>query len=141
MNNIKFDSVKKACIDAGAHDFINELPSRYETVIGERGFKLSGGQKQRIAIARGLLRKSQLLILDEATSALDSESERIIQNNIDKIKSQKIILIVAHRLSTIKNADNIIVLDNGKVSHFGSHNNLIKESEIYKKLWKIQSFN
>ena len=146
INNIKFGlgrvsfrDIKEACIDSGAHQFIENLPNSYNTIIGERGFKLSGGQRQRLSIARAFLKKSSLLILDEATSALDSKSEELIKQNIDKLRSEKIILIVAHRLSTIKEADNILVLNQGRIVEKGTHQSLRDEKQIYNKLWEIQS--
>ena len=146
LNNLKFgnpeitfNEIKKACEASGANDFIKELPMGYKTIIGERGFKLSGGQRQRIAISRALVSEKPVLVFDESTSALDSISENIFQNYIERIKQSKIILVVAHRLSTIKNSDNIIVLDNGSIVESGKHSKLIKNDYIYKKLWDIQS--
>ena len=138
LGKIKFKKIKKACINAGANKFIENLPNAYDTTIGERGLKLSGGQRQRLSIARALL-KSSLLILDEATSALDSKNEKFIKENIAKTRSNKITLIVAHRLSTIKDADNIIVLNKGRIVETGNHESLIKQNQLYAKLWKIQS--
>ena len=146
INNIKFGlgkvhfaDIKKACIESGAHQFIKNLPDSYETIIGERGFKLSGGERQRLTIARAFLKKSSLLILDEATSALDSENEEFIKQNITKGRSNKITIIVAHRLSTIKDADNILVLNQGRIVERGNHKSLLKQNKIYTKLWSIQS--
>jgi ABC-type multidrug transport system fused ATPase/permease subunit len=146
INNIKFGlenvtltNIKNACIQSGAYEFIENLPNSYNTIIGERGFKLSGGQRQRISIARALLKNSSLLILDEATSALDSKNELLIKDNISKISQKKITLIVAHRLSTIKDADNILVLNNGEIVERGDHNSLLNQNQIYTKLWNIQS--
>ena len=127
-----------ACKKSGAHQFINDLPQGYETIIGERGFKLSGGQRQRLAIARALIRKSEIYIFDESTSSLDSLTERSIQRNINNFKEEKITLLVAHRLSTIKNADKILVVDKGKILGIGSHDQLIKNNYLYNKLWEIQ---
>ena len=146
INNIKFGienvtlkNIKNACIQSGANEFIENLPNSYNTIIGERGFKLSGGQRQRISIARALLKNSSLLILDEATSALDSKNELLIKDNISKLRQKKITLIVAHRLSTIKDADNILVLNNGEIVERGDHNSLLNQNQIYTKLWNIQS--
>ena len=141
VENISFRSIKKACIESGAHEFIENLPHSYNTIIGERGFKLSGGERQRISIARAFLKNSYLLILDEATSALDSKNEKFIKDNITKRSHNKITLIVAHRLSTIKEADNILVLDKGRIVETGKHKYLLKQNQIYAKLWNIQSRN
>ena len=116
---------------AGAHDFISQLPLGYQTVIGERGQSLSGGQKQRIAIARALYSKPRVLIFDEATSALDVESERAIQNNLDNILRDRTTIIIAHRLSTVRNADLIVVLDQGVVIETGNHDELMSKKGLY----------
>jgi ATP-binding cassette subfamily B protein len=116
---------------AGAHDFVSELPLGYETKIGERGQSLSGGQKQRIAIARALFRKPRILIFDEATSALDTESESAIQKNLNQILKDRTTLIIAHRLSTVRNADVIVVMDRGAVREIGNHNSLMEKKGIY----------
>jgi len=131
--------IKQACKHARAHRFIEELPDSYNTVIGERGFKLSGGQRQRIAIARAMAKNSEFLILDEATSALDSENESLIHHEINKTKLMRITIVISHRLSTIKEADKIIVLDNGRIVEFGKHNELLKNKSIYFSLWEKQS--
>ncbi len=123
---------------AGAHDFISELPEGYDTQVGERGASLSGGQRQRIAIARALIINPKILIFDEATSALDYESEKIIQNNMKMIKGGKTMFIVAHRLSTVKNCDVILVLDKGRVVERGSHDELIELKGYYYKLYTQQ---
>lgn len=125
---------------ARAHDFIEALPEKYDTLVGERGIKLSGGQRQRIAIARALLKNAKILVLDEATSALDSESEKYIQEGLWELMKEKTALVIAHRLSTIKHLDRILVLDNGKIVQDGSHEELLKEiGGIYAKLWNHQS--
>ena len=123
---------------AGAHEFISELPEGYDTQVGERGASLSGGQRQRIAIARALIINPRILIFDEATSALDYESEKIIQNNMNKIKDGKTMFIVAHRLTTVKNCDVILVLDKGKIVERGTHNELIQMKGYYYKLYTQQ---
>ncbi len=123
---------------ASLSEFVNDLPQKENTVLGHSGQNLSGGQKQRISIARELFKNVELLILDEATSALDSETERAIQENIDKLKGQKTILMVAHRLSTIKNADKIVVLRNGEIEHVGNFKTLLSKSNYFKNLVELQ---
>jgi ATP-binding cassette, subfamily B, bacterial len=128
-------AAEAACIDA----YINSLPEKYETVIGERGVRLSGGQKQRISIARSVLRNSPILILDEATSSVDTETETEIQNAINKIAGTRTLIVIAHRLSTVKRADKIIVLEDGKIAEQGKHDELIKQDGVYANLCNIQS--
>jgi ABC-type bacteriocin/lantibiotic exporter with double-glycine peptidase domain len=128
------ESVVAAATLAGAHEFIEDLPLAYDTQIGERGMTLSGGQKQRLVIARTLLNRPRILILDEATSALDTESERIIQKNMARILDGKTAFIIAHRLSTVRNADKIIVLDQGKIVETGTHSELIDQNGLYAYL-------
>ena len=123
---------------ANAIDFINDLEDGLDTVIGERGVKLSGGQKQRVAIARALFKNPKLLILDEATSALDSESERLVQEALETLMEDRTVLVIAHRLSTVTNADKIIVLDNGKIIEQGTHKDLIQLNKHYKFLYDNQ---
>ena len=141
LEKVSFESIKRACIESGAHEFIENLPNSYNTIIGERGLKLSGGERQRISIARALLKNSSLLILDEATSALDSKNEKFIKENIAKVSQKRITLIVAHRLSTIKDAHKILVLNKGKIVEKGNHESLLSFNRIYAKLWNIQSRN
>ena len=128
----------EACEFAAAHDFINKLPNKYETLIGENGVRLSGGQKQRISIARAILKKAPIILLDEATSSLDSDSEEIVQNAITNLTKNKTTLVVAHRLSTIHNADKIFVLKNGSIINSGNHNFLISNCKEYKSLYEKQ---
>ncbi len=124
---------------ASAHDFIQKLPSGYDTLVGERGVKLSGGQRQRVAIARAMLKNAPILVLDEATSALDSESEVLIQAALWKLMEGRTAIVIAHRLSTIQKMDRIIVLDEGKVVEEGSHKQLLAAGGTYAKLWSHQS--
>lgn len=132
--------VKKAAEIANAHEFIDKLPKKYKTIVGERGVKLSGGQRQRIGIARAILADPKILIFDEATSNLDTESEKLIQDSISNIAKDKTLIIIAHRLSTIKRADQIFVIENGELRESGSHNDLLnKEEGLYQKLIKLQS--
>jgi len=139
LENIKREDVESVAKMAHAHDFIMESGHGYETLVGERGIKLSGGQKQRIAIARAMLRNNKIVILDEATSALDSESEKFIQESLFKLIENKTAIIVAHRLSTIKKLDRILVLENGKIVEDGNHKELIKADGVYAKLWSHQT--
>jgi ATP-binding cassette subfamily B protein len=131
--------IDHAIRQANAYDFIQKLPKGLDTVVGERGVKLSGGQRQRIAIARAILKNAPILVLDEATSALDSESEKLIQDALEKLMKGRTSIVIAHRLSTIAKLDRIIVLDNGKVIESGAHNELIEQKGTYAKLWSHQS--
>ena len=140
LENATKEEIENAAKLANLHDFIVTLEKGYDTVVGERGVKLSGGQKQRLAIARIFLLDPKIIIFDEATSHLDSESERLIQNSMEKLAEGKTMIIVAHRLSTIMKADKIIVLDNGNVIEEGKHSDLLsRNSGIYKKLWDLQT--
>lgn len=123
---------------ANAHEFIMNFEDGYDTVIGERGMRLSGGQKQRLSIARAVLRNTPVLILDEATASVDTATEKLIQQAIDKVIKNRTTIIIAHRLSTVKNADKIVVLDGGAISEIGTHNELIANNGLYAKLCKIQ---
>ncbi len=123
---------------ANSHEFIMQLPQQYDTLIGERGTKLSGGQKQRLSIARAVLKNPKILILDEATSALDTESERLVQGAMDNLMQARTVFVVAHRLSTIKHADRIMVLEKGEVVQIGHHGELIESEGLYKKLYELQ---
>jgi ATP-binding cassette subfamily B protein len=133
------DAIVGAAKLANAHEFIEKLPMGYKTLVGERGVKLSGGQRQRIAIARAMLKNSPILILDEATSALDSENEAKVQDALNKLIRSRTTIIVAHRLSTIKDVDRILVIKNGIISEEGSHKELIRKDGLYAKLWNRQS--
>lgn len=130
--------IEEAARAAHAHEFILELPSGYETPIGERGVKLSGGQKQRLAIARALLADPKILILDEATSSVDSESECLIQEALEAVMRDRTTFVIAHRLSTVKNADRIVTLENGRVHEVGDHHTLIRHNGIYSQLYELQ---
>lgn len=145
FNNIRYGNleadegeVRKAAEMAYAHEYIEAMPEGYRTTIGNRGFKLSGGQKQRLALARALVRSPEILVLDEATSALDSEFDRLIQTAVQSLSGQVTILVVAHRLSTIKNADKILVLENGRIIQEGSHYALMRAEGQYRKFLELQ---
>ncbi|HXY11412.1 MAG TPA: ABC transporter ATP-binding protein [Terriglobales bacterium] len=131
-------AVEGAARAALAHDFINALPLGYDTVIGERGLRLSGGERQRIAIARALLKNAPILILDEATSALDSESESLVQSALANLMVGRTVVVIAHRLSTVRRADRIVVLENGRVTDIGSHEDLMKKFGVYRRLYDLQ---
>ena len=134
------EEIIQAAKVANAHEFIMELPQGYDTNIGDSGNKLSGGQKQRINIARAVLKNPPIMILDEATSALDTESERLVQEALDRLMQNHTSIVIAHRLSTIKNADKIVVMEKGRVKEFGSHRELMQQKGIYYKLVMLQSF-
>lgn len=135
--NASDSEIEEAAKLAGAHEFIIELPDGYDTYVGERGVKLSGGQKQRISIARAFLKNPPILILDEATSALDNESERIVQQSLEKLAKGRTTFTVAHRLTTIRNADRILVLTEEGIAEAGSHSELIEKGGIYSELYKL----
>ncbi len=130
--------IEEAARVANAHDFILKLPNGYQTTIGDRGFKLSGGEKQRLAIARAVLKNPPILVLDEATSALDTESERLVQDAIHKIMIGRTVLVIAHRLSTVKDANRILVLQDGRIIQDGRHDDLIKQPGMYARLYELQ---
>jgi len=136
--NATEDQIKKACDFAAATEFIEKLPKKFETIIGENGIRLSGGQKQRISIARAVLKNSPIILLDEATSSLDAESEEKVQNAVMNLTKNKTTLVIAHRLSTIIRADKIIVMNQGQISDIGTHDQLLKKSVIYKNLYSKQ---
>jgi ATP-binding cassette subfamily B protein/subfamily B ATP-binding cassette protein MsbA len=133
------DEVIFYCKAAQAHNFIVSLPDGYQTIVGERGYRLSGGQRQRLALARAMIKNPELLILDEATSALDSESEKLVQEALETFRSGRTIVVVAHRLSTVINADQIIVVENGSVVDKGRHVDLVRRKGPYNRYWALQS--
>jgi len=136
--HVPLKEVEAAARAALAHDFILALPSGYDTVIGERGVRLSGGERQRLAIARALLKNAPVLILDEATSALDSESERLVQSALHNLMSGRTVFVIAHRLSTVRRADRIVVIDNGTITEIGAHDELMKTFGTYRRLYELQ---
>ena len=145
LDNIRYGNlqatrseIEDAARAANAHDFICELPEGYETQVGERGVKLSGGQRQRVAIARAILQNPPILLLDEATSSLDSESEKLVQEALESLKADRTTVVVAHRFSTILNADQILVLQNGEIVERGSHEILMQQSGLYRELYELQ---
>ncbi|MFT5434919.1 MAG: ABC-type multidrug transport system fused ATPase/permease subunit, partial [Myxococcota bacterium] len=123
---------------ANAHDFVTSFPDGYETLVGERGARLSGGQKQRVAIARALLKNPRLLILDEATSALDAESEHLVQEALNRLMQGRTTLVIAHRLSTVRDAHRVVVLDDARVAQQGTHDELVSVDGIYRRLVERQ---
>ncbi len=141
MDNISLDDVINAARVANAHEFVEKLELRYETNIGDRGIKLSGGQRQRISIARAVLKNPPILILDEATSALDTESERLVQEALINLMKNRTSIVIAHRLSTIQHADEIIVVQSGKIAERGTHDELLRKNGIYSRLCELQSFS
>jgi subfamily B ATP-binding cassette protein MsbA len=147
FNNIAFgqpDADREAVINAAkianAHEFIVQLENGYDTSIGDRGMKLSGGQRQRLTIARAIFKNPPILILDEATSALDTESEKLVQDALDRLMENRTTIVIAHRLSTIQHADEIVVLDKGEIKEQGTHDQLIVNNGIYRKLVEMQEF-
>jgi ATP-binding cassette, subfamily B, bacterial MsbA len=133
--------VEAAARAALAHDFILALPSGYDTVIGERGVRLSGGERQRLAIARALLKNAPILILDEATSALDSESEALVQSALHNLMTGRTVFVIAHRLSTVRRADRIAVIENGTIADIGAHEELMQKLGTYRRLYELQFVN
>ena len=133
------DAVKEAAGLAEVSDFVEELPEKWNTLVGEGGHRLSGGQRQRLAIARAVLKNAPLLILDEATSAVDNETEAVLQRSINKISQDRTAVIIAHRLSTVRNADRILVLDQGSIVEDGGHEKLVEKGGIYSRMWAVQT--
>jgi ATP-binding cassette subfamily B protein len=133
------EEIEAAAKKAAFHDFVMSQSAGYDAIVGERGIKLSGGQRQRLSIARAILKNAPIIILDEATSAVDTETEKIIQENLNILTEGKTAVIIAHRLSTIRSADNIVILDKGMVAEQGSHKELLAQQGVYAQLWKIQS--
>ena len=145
FNNIAYankdasiDDIKEAAKYSFANEFIDKLPKRYDTVIGENGIRLSGGEKQRLSIARAILKKSPIILLDEATSSLDAETEDKIQKAVNFLTQDRTTIVIAHRLSTILNSDNIYVIDEGVVKNNGKHEELLKSSDLYKNFYQKQ---
>jgi len=139
--HVHMKDVEAAARAALAHDFILALPAGYDTVIGERGVRLSGGERQRLAIARALLKNAPILILDEATSALDSESEALVQSALHNLMSGRTVFVIAHRLSTVRRADRIVVIDNGRIAETGAHDELMRQVGTYRRLYELQFTN
>jgi len=146
MENIRYGKLDasefeiiKASKMAHCHEFINELPKDYDTLVGERGIKLSGGQRQRIAVARAILKDGPILIMDEATSALDSVTEKYIQESLHALMDGRTTIVIAHRLSTLSEMDRILVFDNGKIIEDGTHAELLKAKGHYAKMWQMQA--
>jgi ATP-binding cassette subfamily B protein len=133
------DAIERAAKAAQLHEFVTRLPQGYATMVGERGIKLSGGQRQRLSIARAILKDAPVLVLDEATSSVDTETERAIQSNLDRFAAGRTAIVVAHRLSTIRQAHRILVIDQGRVAEQGTHDELIAKAGIYAELWRVQT--
>ncbi|PSQ27962.1 multidrug ABC transporter ATP-binding protein [Halobacteriales archaeon SW_10_68_16] len=133
------EAIRAAAKAAEAHEFVTNLPDGYDTMVGERGVKLSGGQRQRLAIARAILRDPEILVLDEATSDVDTETEMLIQRSLDRLTADRTTLVIAHRLSTVKDADRIVVVDEGRVVERGTHEELLAADGLYANLWAVQA--
>ena len=138
LQSVSNERLEEAAKNANALDFINEQPQGFETIIGEKGVRLSGGQRQRIAIARGILKNPPILILDEATSSLDTESEHLVQTAIDNLMADRTVLVIAHRLTTVENADSILVMDAGQIVAYGTHQELLSQDGVYTRLYNKQ---
>ena len=139
--HVSKEDVARAVNQAYAANFIENLPQRYETTVGDRGWNLSGGQRQRLALARAIVHRPQILILDEATSSLDSNSEQLVYQCIKQLRGETTVIIVAHRLATIRDADHIVVLEDGQVSQEGQWDHLIKEQGLLTTFSQLQSFS
>ena len=139
QEKVSLKQIQQAAKEASAHKFIMQTKNQYTTVVGDRGIELSYGQRQRISLARAFLKNAPILILDEATSAQDSENEEIIQTSFDKLAKGKTTIIIAHRLSTLKSMDRIVVIKDGKILEQGKHSTLLKKKGEYAKLWGKQS--
>jgi ATP-binding cassette subfamily B protein len=133
------EAVERAARRAQAHEFVENLPDGYDTLVGERGVRLSGGQRQRIAIARTMLKDPAILVLDEATSAVDTETEALIQSSLSSFARDRTTFVIAHRLSTVRTADHLVVLDDGEVVESGSHRDLLRADGLYANLWRVQA--
>jgi len=132
------EAVEEAARAALAHDFISVLPNGYDTLIGERGLRLSGGERQRLSIARAILKDAPILILDEATSSLDTESESLVQSALQNLIAGRTVFVIAHRLSTVRRADRIVVLENGMITDAGNHECLLSRTGTYRRLYDLQ---
>jgi len=133
------NDIERAARRAQAHEFIENLPDGYETLVGERGVKLSGGQRQRLALARTMLKDPAILVLDEATSAVDTETEALIQDRLAEFAADRTTFVIAHRLSTVRTADRILVLDDGQVVEDGTHEGLLERDGLYANFWRVQT--
>ena len=138
LGDVPMERIERAARAAHAHEFIAQLPNGYDTVLGERGTRLSGGQRQRIAIARAILKNPPILILDEATSALDSESELLVQQAIEKLLAGRTVFVIAHRLATVRHADQILVMERGRIVDRGRHDELLLRDGLYRYLYRLQ---
>jgi subfamily B ATP-binding cassette protein MsbA len=136
--DVAMEKIEAAAKAALAHEFIQRLPNGYDTMIGERGTRLSGGERQRLAIARAILKDAPILILDEATSALDTESEALVQEALGNLMKNRTVFVIAHRLSTVRRADRIVVLENGTITDIGSHEELVNRLGTYQRLYNLQ---
>jgi len=139
LEDVSYERVVEAARLANADEFIQQLPNDYDTLVGDRGVQLSGGQRQRLSIARAILRDPDILILDEATSALDSQSERLVQEALERLRQNRTVLVIAHRLSTIRSADCIVVMEKGRIIESGRHEHLLKNKGTYWSFHNVQS--